>query len=126
MFSSFPGLALMCLQCVNVLQPRHCNDITYCAENEVRYKHLHKSGKPFFFFFVCLCVTNFDLFYSCRSVAWKLLGQTKTFDLQRTFFCTRLNLISEICILNIAKPFKNFDIRFLNIFSHYAFVQTYM
>ncbi|XP_061196449.1 uncharacterized protein LOC133204727 [Saccostrea echinata] len=29
------GLALMCLQCVNVIQPRHCHGITYCAENEV-------------------------------------------------------------------------------------------
>lgn len=31
------GLGLMCLQCVNVIQPRHCHGITYCADNEVCY-----------------------------------------------------------------------------------------
>jgi hypothetical protein len=29
------GLSLMCLQCNNAAQPRHCHAITYCAEDEV-------------------------------------------------------------------------------------------
>ncbi|XP_065936049.1 uncharacterized protein [Magallana gigas] len=29
------GMSLMCLQCNDAIQPRHCHTITYCAEDEV-------------------------------------------------------------------------------------------
>lgn len=31
------GMSLMCLQCNDAIQPRHCHTITYCAEDEVRH-----------------------------------------------------------------------------------------